>query len=474
MNEQAEVKNAITGVKQQVKSYSGYYQCNAEVFAPADIAGLQRILAMARQQKRKVSFRGEGYSFDSQGLNNDLLISLKHLNKIEVNPAARQVTVGAGANWRNILKATSPYNLIPAIMVSTGHASAGGTISANCMSRFSPVLGKEGKWIEHFLIVTANGEIRRCSRTENADLFYATIGGFGYLGAVVEITHNLYPVPENAKVKTVVIRKPHHHDLYKDLLPDSNTKGTIYSAFGISGEQMRTMTCLVEYRTENRLKQMAPHRPDITFRLITEFMVQWFPTMGQLFWNYAYAVYTRINDTYIDPVDQYTFFMDGNVRAKVLGRKLGMEFRAVQQTFVIPANQHNLNYFLSETLRLLRAADMPPAMIDTLYLPHDDNFPLSSTYNLSGYALSMAFEALNPAKFEKIKATLEQLSAICLELKGKVHLTKNVLAKPEHIQAMYSDGLPQFFATKKKYDPGNLFTSHFIERIFPDYVRQIQ
>ncbi len=470
MNLQEPVNVAGNRQLQQIKSYSGYYQCSAELLYPADVESLCNILAMARQQNRKVSFRGEGYSFDSQGLNNDLLISLKQFTKIEVNASAKQVTVGPGANWRNILNAVSPYNLIPAVMVSTGHASAGGTFSANCMSRFSPVLGKEGKWVDSFIIITADGVARRCSRTENEDLFYAAIGGFGYLGAVTEITYNLYPVPENAKVKSLVLRKPNHADLYKDLITDSNTKGTVYSAFGISGKQIRTMTCLVEYSSETRLKQMVPHRPELTFRLVTEFLVQWFPSMGQLFWNYAYSVYTRISDNYIDTIDGFTFFMDGNVRATLLGRRWGMTFKAVQQTFIIPATEHNLNYFLSETLSLLKGANMPPAMIDALYLPKDERFLLSSTNNLNGYALSMAFSSLSPAKFEKIKGAMEQLSELCMQLKGKVHLTKNVLTKPEHIQSMYQDALPQFFAVKKKYDPNNLFSNDFIERIFPDYV----
>lgn len=470
MKEQQDSPEGHQSAKQHLKSYGGYNECTAEVFYPKDEEGLCNILVLARNQNRKVSFRGEGFSFDSQGMNNDLLISLKHFDKIKVNAPARQVTVGPGALWGNILKATSPYNLIPAVMVSTSHASAGGTISANCMSRFSPVLGKEGKWIDSFIIVTADGITRRCSRTDNADLFYAAIGGFGYFGAIIEITHNLYPVPDSAKVKTLVIRKPRHTDLHKDLLTDSLTAGTTYSVFGISGKQIRTMTCLVEYRSETKLKQMAPHRPYILFRLVTEFLVQWFPSMGLHFWNYAYSVYTRINDTFIDPIDEYTFFMDGNVRAKTLGRKFGMTFRAVQQTFVIPASEDNMNHFLDETLRLLRDANMPPAMIDALHLPQDENFLLSSTNRLSGYAISMAFEALSPAKFEKIKAAMEELSALCMQMKGKVHLTKNVLTKPADVQEMYKDSVPEFFAVKKKYDPDKLFSNDFMERLFPDYV----
>jgi hypothetical protein len=65
---------AGNGQLQQIKSYSGYYECIAELLYPTDKESLCKILAQARQQKRKVSFREEGYSLDAQGLNSDLLI----------------------------------------------------------------------------------------------------------------------------------------------------------------------------------------------------------------------------------------------------------------------------------------------------------------------------------------------------------------------------------------------------------------
>jgi len=458
------------GFLQQQESYSGFYATQAEIFYPGDTERVRQLFSLARVNNRKVNFRGGGFSFDSQGLNSDLLISLRRINKIEVHADVKQVTVGGGAIWADILKAVLPFNLVPAIMISTGYVTAGGSLSANCMSRFSPIWGKEGKWIDSFEIITADGELRHCSRTENADLFYAAIGGFGCFGAVVEITYNLVEVPAQAKIKTLVVRKDNHAELHNDILPGVNKSQTVYSAFGIVGDRIRTMTCICEYAGEPKLKPMVPHQPYLRSRLLTEFMINWFPSMGQLFWNYAYSVYTRINDKYIDPIDEYTFFMDGNVHAKQLGAKLGIQFKAIQQTFVIPANEQNLNYFLAETLKILRSSNMPPAMIDVLYLPKDERFLLSSTNSQGGYALSMAFSSMNKKAFEKIKTALEKLSAICFELHGKVHLIKNVLSKPEHIQEMYKDTLPEFFAIKRKYDPDGILRNDFIDRIFPDYV----
>ena len=453
------------------QSYSGFYETQAEFYQPKNGEELLVIIERARKENRKVNFRGEGYSFDAQGLNNDLLISLSNFKDISIYVEQKQVTVGSGAQWRDILKATQPHNLIPAIMVSSGHITAGGTFSSNGMSRFSPIWGKEGKWIDSFDIITAEGLLLHCTRAENQDLFYAAIGGFGCFGAVVKITYNLVSIPNQAKVKTLVVRKGNHAELYKDILPNGNKTKTVYSAFGIAGETIRTMTCHVEYSSEPKLKPMVPHQPQLNFRLVTEFMIHWFPGMGQLFWNYAYSVYTRINDNFIDAIDGYTFFMDGNVRAKKLGQKLGIQFKAVQQTFVIPATEQNLNSFLAETMKALKAAQMPPAMIDVLYLPEDEPFLLSSTNGLSGYALSMAFESMTDEKFEKMKGAMEKLSALCLQLKGKVHLTKNVLATPADVQEMYKDSLDKFFDIKSKYDPSGILRNDFIDRVFPDYSR---
>lgn len=201
-----------------IRSYGGLYTAESEIHSPATIDEVIALFHMARQAGRRVAFRGRGYSFDTQGLDSGTLISLDRFNKISVDVSARQVTVGAGATWGDILAAAEPHGLVPPVMVSTSHASAGGTLSACCISRFSPTAGKEGKWISRFTIITPDGIVRQCSRTEHADLFYAAIGGFGYFGAVVEITYELLYVGTPARIKTYVTLRPDTSELHTILL----------------------------------------------------------------------------------------------------------------------------------------------------------------------------------------------------------------------------------------------------------------
>ncbi len=451
-----------------IYSYGGLFHSRSEIYYPASVPEIIEIYQRARAEGRRVAFHGNGYSFDTQGLDSGILISLARFDSIHVYTDARQVVVGAGAIWGDILAATEPHGLVPGVMVSTSYASAGGTMASCGMSRFSPTAGKEGKWIERFLIVTPDGSLRQCSRSENADLFYAAIGGYGYFGAVIEIAYRLLYVGTPAHIRTHVTLKPHSRDLHLDLLPQpqQGPDSTIYSAFAIAGDQILVMYCHTAYCNDAKLVPMMPHRPMINGRLITEFLVQWIPAMGQLFWRYAYHVYVRMNDTYIDPTPDYTFFMDGNVRAKRLGRKIGMRFRAIQQTYVIPLSEQLLNDFLKACIQGMKAAGAPPAMIDALCLPADEGFLLSSSRGMSGYAVSIAFASLSDAKIKNITQCLEQLTTLCREMGGRIHLTKNVFARPEDVQAMYADVLPALFATKDKYDPEGLIGNCFLERLF--------
>jgi FAD/FMN-containing dehydrogenase len=68
--------------------------------------------------------------------------------------------------------------------------SIGGCLSANVHSRgldLPPFVSE----VESFTLVDAQGALRRCSRTENADLFRLAIGGYGLLGVIATVTLRL-------------------------------------------------------------------------------------------------------------------------------------------------------------------------------------------------------------------------------------------------------------------------------------------
>jgi FAD/FMN-containing dehydrogenase len=103
-------------------------------------------------------------------------------------------------------------------------------------------------------------------------------------------------------------------------------------------------------------------------------------------------------------------------------------------------------------------------------VPQEQDSLLSSTRDFEGFLVSVAFEESAPPVLARIRACMEELSERCLELGGRVHLTKNVYASPAALEAMYGRALDEFFEQKARVDPDGVLCNGFLERLFPSRV----
>src|SRR6201999_60289 len=107
----------------------------------------------------------------------------------------------------------------------------GGTVSADCLSRSSPLTGREGTHVRSFKLMTVDGRIIDCRRDDpdhtKALLYRAVIGGFGYLGVLLEVTLDVRPPPPGWKPSKKLraatrcdkqIISAEHGDAWSDLL----------------------------------------------------------------------------------------------------------------------------------------------------------------------------------------------------------------------------------------------------------------
>jgi hypothetical protein len=192
-------------IQKTLSSYEGVKQ-RALVYSPNNERELAAVLAFARNTGRLVTFRAGGQAFDTQSLNDQIVISLERMKRIELNEQDATVTAECGASWKQILLTTLPRGLSPFVMVTTSAATVGGTLSSHSLNRFSATCGREGRHVESLKIILPNGQTKACSRQENQDLFRAVVGGLGYVGAVLQATYRLHRVPNNAVVETEFTR----------------------------------------------------------------------------------------------------------------------------------------------------------------------------------------------------------------------------------------------------------------------------
>jgi FAD/FMN-containing dehydrogenase len=149
-------------------------------------------LAYARANGLAVSAAGVKHSMGGQAFSpRGVVLDMRGMNNVRLDPARRAVTVGAGATWHQIQNAIHPRFAVKA-MQSTDIFSVGGSISVNAHGmdhRAGALLGS----IRSLRVMLADGKVVTASREENEELFRHVVGGYGLFGVILSAELDVVP-----------------------------------------------------------------------------------------------------------------------------------------------------------------------------------------------------------------------------------------------------------------------------------------
>ncbi|HEU4882134.1 MAG TPA: FAD-binding oxidoreductase [Longimicrobium sp.] len=165
-----------------------------------------QIVDAIRTTRGPVSIGGGRFSMGGQTATEGALhIDMRRYNRIiQLDTAAKTVTVQAGATWRQIQEFIDRYGLSIKVMQSYGNFTVGGSLSVNVHGRYAG-LGPIISTVRSFRIVLADGSVRTASPTENPEIFYGAIGGYGGLGVITQATLEL---ADNVPVRRTRVTMP--------------------------------------------------------------------------------------------------------------------------------------------------------------------------------------------------------------------------------------------------------------------------
>lgn len=158
---------------------------------PADV---KEALERAAQDDLRVAVRSGGHSVAGQSSNDDgLVIDVRPMKAIEIDPKGRRARVGGGCTWGEFDAAAQEFGL----------ATTGGRVSSTGVAGLT--LGGGSGWLErqHGLscdnllaveLVTADGHEIRADEHQHQDLLWASKGGGGNFGVVTALEFRLHPV----------------------------------------------------------------------------------------------------------------------------------------------------------------------------------------------------------------------------------------------------------------------------------------
>ena len=139
--------------------------------------------------------RGNGRAYGDAALNPELTLSMLAMNRMRAFDAdTGMLDCEAGVLLADILETFVPRGWFPPVVPGTRLVTVGGMIAADVHGKNHHRDGTFGAHVESLALAGADGAIRMCSRTENADLFHATLGGMGLTGVILSARFRLQPV----------------------------------------------------------------------------------------------------------------------------------------------------------------------------------------------------------------------------------------------------------------------------------------
>jgi decaprenylphospho-beta-D-ribofuranose 2-oxidase len=443
-----------------VRPLSGWGRFPVEtcrVFRPEKLAGLNAILDSGAESSYIA--RGLGRSYGDASVNGGGgVICFERLNRlIAFDPATDVLECEAGVTLAEILDCFLPRGYFLPVTPGTKFVTLGGAIAHDVHGKNHHRVGTISNFVLDFRLRTAQGDILACSREQNSEVFWATVGGAGLTGLLlsarlrlqrVETAHVLVDFLKVAHLEEAIDAMEESDHLYEFSVAwiDCLARG---KALGRS-VLMRANPARRSDLPKSSGDPLSPRRRSersVPFNfpagLLNRFTVGAFNT---LFYGLHRTTSGRLAD-----VDSFFYPLD-SIRDwnRMYGRRGFVQYQLA---------------FPRETSRagLLEVLERVSASGRGSFLGVLKRFGNATAGHLSfpfpGYTLALDLPVSNG-----LIPFLAGLDAVVLSHGGRLYLAKDAVMSPDSFAAMYPR-LDEFRQIRARLDPKNRLSSSLARRV---------
>jgi FAD/FMN-containing dehydrogenase len=170
----------------QLSGWGNVLRQPAQVFRPEKRSEIPQVLREI--DGKSVIARGLGRSYGDAALNENgaVLLDTRLRRFASFSPATGALECEAGTTIGEIIDVFLPRGFFPSVTPGTRHVTIGGAIAADVHGKNHHRDGSIAHFLDSFELLKADGQILHCSREQNPDAFWATIGGMGLTGIVLQ------------------------------------------------------------------------------------------------------------------------------------------------------------------------------------------------------------------------------------------------------------------------------------------------
>lgn len=352
----------------------------------------------------------------------------------------------AGLSINELLPIIIPQGWFMPVTPGTKFVSLGGAVAADVHGKNHHGEGSIASYIEQFHLLLPSGQRLACSPQNNADLFYASIGGMGLTGLITDISLRLKPI-ESSYISQDTYKAQNLSEVIAllDQYQDSTYNVAWIDCLTKGKQEGRSLLMVGEHAAR---EQLPPNmqaealaiankgRITVPFALpafsLNRFTIGAFNTV---YYHKQFKAHTQSLSDY----DSFFYPLDIIHHWNRIYGKPGF----TQYQLVIPREAGREG--LLQILRKVRKAGFGSFLaVLKLLGPSSDGL---ISFPMEGYTLTLDFPIT-----KRLFALLDELDAMVLDYGGRVYLAKDVRLPADTFRKMYPRW-EEFVAIRKQVDP---------------------
>ena len=397
------------------------------------------------RNNNEVIARGNGRCYGDASLS-EHIFSTKRLNKfISFDRLNGVIECESGVLLSEILEVIVPQGYFLYVTPGTKFISVGGAIASDVHGKNHHAEGCFSEYLETFSLLNENSEVITCSRTQNEDKFWATIGGMGLTGIILSAKFKLKNI-ETAYIRQESIKAENLDEIFK--LFDESESWTYNVAWIDCLQTGKNIGRSIMMRGEHAFKHELPKKfQQNPLRLKQKFIPKvpfYFPDFMLNKWSVKLFNYLYFNKQQKKEVknfvDYETFFYPLDVVNdwnKIYGKK-----GFIQYQMVIPKEKGKAG--MKKILETI-AKSGNGSFLAVLKLFGKENPSAYNSFPLEGYTLALDFK-VNP----KLAKLVSDLDEIVEEFGGRIYLTKDSMSKSSLTNYLRNVQNPKFVSVQHK------------------------
>jgi FAD/FMN-containing dehydrogenase len=437
----------------------------AQVVPVDSLGSLQAAIAAAHNAGKPVSIAAGRHAMGAQQFGTDtILLDTTPMQRVlNFDADNGLMTVQAGIYWPELIAAYRqastagvPQWGIAQKQTGGDRMSMGGALAANVHGRglsMKPIIDD----VEAFVLVDADGNIRTCSRQENAELFGLVIGGYGLFGVVYSVTLRLAPLKKIRRAVSVIT--------IEELMPAFEQRiadGFLYGDFQYSIDDASD-----SYLTEGVFSCYQPVAPDTPIpdvqrelsvddwrRLIlyahankpqayAEYVEHYLATDGQIYWS---------------DLHQLGYYEENYHR--LLDHHLGAPAPATEVITEIYVPRHALAAFMYDVRDDFRQHGTEVIYGTIRLVERDEESFLAWARESFACIIFNLHITHTPEGKERGANAFRRLIDRAIQYGGSYYLTYHKHAGRAQVEQCYPQ-FPEFLRLKQRHDPDDRFQSNW-------------